>query len=206
HTAKLLLELLEAGCEAEGRHDLRGDSNVESVLAWKAVARAKANNGFAKRAVVHIEHAPPGDARLIETERVAPVHVIVDHRRKQIVRRCDRVKIAGEMKVDLVHWDNLGVAAPGCAALHAEAGAERGFAQTDHRLLADPIERVPQADGGCRLALARRGWADRRDKNELPVRAVRETAQKIIFELGDEAAEGTQGGFGRADLRGDLPD
>ena len=31
-------------------------------------------------------------------------------------------------------------------------------------------------------------------------------AKKIIFELGDEAAERAQGGFGRADLRGDLGD
>src|ERR1700722_12471697 len=110
------------------------------------------------------------------------------------------------MKVDFVYGDNLGVAAPGCAALHAETRAERGFTQTDHRLLADAIERVAQADGGGRLALARRGWADRRDKNELPVRAVREAAKKIILELGDEAAKRTQGGFGRADLRGDLCD
>ena len=123
HTAELLLELLKAGCEAEGRHDLRGDGNVETVLAWKAVARAEPDNCFAKRAVVHIEHAPPGDAPLIEAERVAPVHVIVDHRRKQIVRRCDGVKIAGEMEVDLVHGNNLGVAAAGRAALHAEARA-----------------------------------------------------------------------------------
>src|ERR1700722_9651613 len=110
------------------------------------------------------------------------------------------------MKVDFVYGDNLGVAAPGCAALHAETRAERGFTQTDHRLLADAIERVAQSDGGGRLALARRGWADRRDKNELPVRAVRETVEKIILKLGDEAAKWTQGGFGRADLRGDLHD
>jgi len=34
------------------------------------------------------------------------------------------------------------------------------------------IERVAEADGGCRLALARRGGADRRDKDKLPVRAI----------------------------------
>ena len=195
HAAELLLELLKAGCEAEGRHNLRGDRNVETVLARKAVARAKPDNGLAKRAVVHIEHAPPGDAPLIETERVAPVHVIVDHRRKQIVRRCDGVKIAGEMEVDLVHRDNLGVAAAGRAALHAEARPERRLAQADDRFPADAVERVAEADGGCRLALARRGRADRRHKNELAVRAVRETAKKIILELGDEAAERAQGGF-----------
>ena len=46
------------------------------------------------------------------------------------------------------------------------------------------VERVAEADRGCRLALARRGWADRReDKNvSFAIRAVRETAKKIILE------------------------
>ena len=86
HAPELLLEFLKAGRKAERRHDLRGDCDVETILARKAVARAKPDHGLAKRAVVHIEHAAPGNAPLIETERVAPVHVIVDHRREQIVR------------------------------------------------------------------------------------------------------------------------
>src|SRR6516225_7376811 len=110
------------------------------------------------------------------------------------------------MEVDLVHGDDLGVAAAGRASLHAETGPERGLAQTDDRLPADAVERVAEADGGGRLALARRGRADRGDENELAVLAVRETVEKSIFELGDEAAERAQSGFGRADLRRDLRD
>src|SRR5208283_5827885 len=108
------------------------------------------------------------------------------------------------MEVDLVHRHDLGVASAGRAALQAEAGTERGLAQTDDRLPADAVERIAEADRRRRLALAGRGRVDRRHKNELAVGSVPETAKKIILELGDEAAEGMQGGFGRADLRGDL--
>ena len=159
-----------------------------------------------KRAVVHVEHAPPGDAPLIEAERVAPVHVIVDHRRKQIVRRCYGVKVASEVEVDLLHRRDLGAAAAGRAPFYPEAGPERRLAQTDDRLLADAVERVAEADGGRRLALAGGGRADRADKDELAIRAVLKAAEKIIFELGDEAAEWAQRRFGRANLRGDLGD
>ena len=41
---------------------------------------------LAQRAVVHVEHAAPGDAALVDAERVAPVDVVVDHRRQQVVR------------------------------------------------------------------------------------------------------------------------
>ena len=73
--------------ETEGRHHLGGDRDVEAVLARKAVAdAAEADDRFAQRPVVHVERAPPGDAARIDVERVAPIDVIVDHRRQQIVR------------------------------------------------------------------------------------------------------------------------
>ena len=49
-------------------------------------------------------------------------------------------------------------------ALHAEAGAERRFAQTDRRALADAIERVAQTDGRGGLAFTRRCRADAGDQ------------------------------------------
>src|ERR1700733_3221939 len=110
------------------------------------------------------------------------------------------------MKVDLVHRRDLSVASAGRTSLQAEARPERGLAQADDRLLADAVERIAEADRRRRLALARRGGVDRGHKNELAVGPVAETAKKIILELGDEAAERMQGGFGRADLRGDLRD
>ena len=90
-----------------------------------------------KRAVVHVDHAPPGDAPHVEARLVALVNVIVDERRQQVVSQRDRGEVAGEMQVDVFHRHDLRVAAAGGAALHAEHRAERGLAQADQRLLAD---------------------------------------------------------------------
>jgi hypothetical protein len=89
---------------------------------------------------------------------VAPVDVVVDHRRQQVVGRGDGVKIAGEMEVHVLHRHDLRIAAAGRAALHAEAGPERGLADADRGLLADPVQPVAETHRGRRLALARRAW------------------------------------------------
>ena len=50
------------------------------------------------------------------------------------------------MEVDVLHRYDLRVAAAGRAALDAEAGPERRLAQAAHRLLADEVEAVAEAD------------------------------------------------------------
>ena len=74
----------------------------------------------AQRAVVHVEHAAPGDAARIDAERIAPIDVIVEQRGEKIVRRRDGVEVAGEVKVDVLHRHDLGIAAAGGATLDAE--------------------------------------------------------------------------------------
>src|SRR3546814_18997385 len=71
----------------------------------------------------------------IDVDLFAPVDVVVDQGRQQGVRRGDGVEVAGEVEVDVLHRHHLGVAAAGGAALHAEAGPERGLAQAHPRLL-----------------------------------------------------------------------
>ena len=48
------------------------------------------------------------------------MEVIVQHGRQQVVRGGNRVEIAGEMQVDLIHGDHLGVAAAGRTAFDSE--------------------------------------------------------------------------------------
>ena len=111
--------------EAENRHDFRGDRDVEPGLLRRAIAgAAQARNQVAQAAVIHVHHPAPGDAHRIDARLVAPVDMVVHHRGEQVVCRGDGVEVAGEMQVDLVHRHDLGEAAAGCAALHAEAGAE----------------------------------------------------------------------------------
>ena len=189
HLAEPLLEVLEAGGEAEHGHDLGGDGDVEAVLARKAVGdAAQRGDDLAQRAVVHVDRPPPGDPALVEAERVAPVDVVVEHRRQQVVGAADGVEVAGEVQVDLLHRHDLGVAAAGGPALHAEAGAERRLAQGDHRLLADAVQPVAQAHRRRGLALAGGRRVDRGDQHQAAVGAVGLLGDPAQIELGDVAA------------------
>ena len=136
-----------------------------------------------QRAVVHVDRAAPADAARIDAELVAPIDVVVDHRREQIVGGADRVKVAGEMEVDVLHRHDLRIAAAGRAALHAEAGPEARLAQTQDRLLADVVERVAEPDRRRRLAFAGRCRGDRGDEDQLAVRPVAKRADVIERDL-----------------------
>src|SRR5579862_9392610 len=76
------------------------------------------------------------------------------------------------MQIDVVHRHDLAVPAARRTALHAKARAEARLAQTDHRLLADAVERIAETDRGRRLTLACRRRVDRGDENELAVGAL----------------------------------
>ena len=189
HLAQALLEVLEAGGEAEHGHHLGGHGDVEAVLAREAVGdAAERGDDLAQRAVVHVDRAAPGDPALVDAQRVAPVDVVVEHRRQQVVGAADGVEVAGEVQVDLLHRHDLGIAAAGGPALHAEAGAERRLAQGDHRLLADPVQPVAQAHRGRGLALAGRGRVDRGHQHQPAVGAVGLLGDPAQVELGDVAA------------------
>jgi hypothetical protein len=68
--------------QAEDRHQLRGDDDVEAVLARVAVGgAAERDDHLAQRAVVHVQDALPADVAHVDVELVAVVHVVVDQRR-----------------------------------------------------------------------------------------------------------------------------
>src|SRR5262249_23089383 len=102
---------------------------------------------------------------------------------EQVVRERDGVEVAGEVQVDVLHRHDLRVPAAGGAALHAEHRPQRGLAQADHRLLADVIQRVAEADRGGGLALAGRAGADGGDQDELCVRPGLQAVQVVERDL-----------------------
>ena len=206
--AEPFLEVLEILGEAEDRHHFRGDGDVEAGLARIAVGdAAERADDLAQRAVVHVHDAAPGDAARVDAERVAPVDVVVDQRRQQVVRRGDGVEVAGEVEVDVLHRHDLRVAAAGGAALHAERGPERRLAQAEHRLLADVVERVAQADRGRGLAFAGRRRRDRRDQDQLAVLLALERLDEVHRHLGLVVAVGLEVLRGDAELfLGDVED
>ena len=108
---------------------LRKPYPAQTLAIMGLVRRWQQARAGAVRPVVHVERALPGDAPRVDAELVAPIDVVVDQRRQQVVRGADRVEVAGEMQVDVLHRHHLGVTAAGSAAFHAERGVERRLAQ-----------------------------------------------------------------------------
>jgi hypothetical protein len=152
--------------EAEDGHDLRSHGDVEAVLPRNALGRpAEADHDLAQGPVVHVQDPLERHPAGIDVELVALEDVVVHEGHEGIVRRGDGVEVAGEVQVDLVHRQHLGVAAAGGAALHAQDGAERGFAQRDHHFVPGAGQGIGEPDRRGGLAFARRGGGHRRDQD-----------------------------------------
>src|SRR5699024_3225024 len=109
-------------------HDLGGHGDDEAVLPGHAVdLPAQADDDVPQGPVVHVQAAldqhPPG----VDAQGVALLHVVVQHGAAQVVGGGDGVHVPGEVKVDVLHGQHLGVAAAGRAALYAEHRAQRGL-------------------------------------------------------------------------------
>ena len=161
HLGQAGLHVHQIGGQAQHSHDLRGHHDVEAVLAGHAGGlAAQAAGDMAQLAVVHVHHPLPGDLTGVDVQGVALLDVVVDQGGQQVVGDADGVEVAGEVEVDVLHGDDLGIAAAGRAALHAEHGAQGGLTQTDDGLLADLVQGVGQTHRGGGLALAGGGGAD----------------------------------------------
>ncbi len=195
--AKALFQIGKRYRKTQNGHDLGGDNDVKAVLARITVGRAaQAADDRAQRPIVHVHDTPPGDASHIDTQLVAMVNMVVDHCRQQIVGQRDRVEVAGEVQVDVLHRNNLGVTAACGAALDAKHGSQRRFTQGDDSPLADSIQRITQAYRGGGFALACRGRADRRDQDQFAIGSRMDRLQIIQRQLGFEVPIGFER-FGR---------
>ena len=105
-------------------------------------------------------------------ERVAVVQMVVEERGAQVVRRADRVDVAREVEVEVLHRDDLAVAAARGATLDPEHRAEARLADAHRRPLADVVEALGEADGRGRFALAERRRRDRGDDDVLAARVL----------------------------------
>ena len=181
--AEALLQVGNAGRQAENSHDLGRHGDVEAVLAGHTVGfAAEAVDDVAQLPVVHVDHALPGDFAHIDAELVAVVNVRVEHSRKQIVRSTDGVEVAREVQVNIFHGNDLSISAACSATLDTEHGSQARFAQSDHHVLAALRKRIGQADRRGGLALARRRGVDRRHEHEL-ARRMLVLAQKVVVDL-----------------------
>ena len=165
-----LLQVGDAGGQAEDRHDLAGNGDIKAVLTGGTVhLAAQAIHDEAELAVVHIHAALPGDAAGIDVQGVALLDAVVDHGSQQVICGANGMQVTGKVEVDILHGHHLGIAAAGRAALYAEHGPERGLAQRHDGAAAYLPQRVREADGGRGLSLARRGGVYGGDEDELAV-------------------------------------
>ena len=186
--AELAAKVLQVGREREDRHHLARRRDVEPRLGRDSVlGAAEAADDAPQLSVGDVDRPPPRDCRDLGLVAVEPVRV--DERREQVVRRRDRVHVAGEVEVDVLHRHHLGVAASGRATLDAEDRPERRLPQREHRATADLAESLRQRDRGRRLALARRRRRDRGDVDQLRVRRIGEAVEDREIDLRLVAAE-----------------
>ncbi len=94
----------------------------------------------------------------------------VNGRGEQIVGSGDGVNIAGEVKIELLHRNDLAIAAARGAALDAERGSLARLAHAGENFLAEVrAERLAEADRGGRLAFAEGRGRDRGDDDVFSV-------------------------------------
>ena len=182
--AQLLLQVHQTGGQTQHRHDLAGHSDIKAVLPGHALhPAAQAVHNVAQLSVVHVHHPLPGDLLDVDAQGVALLNVVVQHSGQQVVGRANGVEVAGEVEVDVLHGDHLGVPAAGGSPLDAEHRAQRGLTQGGDRLLADLAQAVGQTHRRGGLALAGGGGGDGGHQNQLAVLRLY-LIQKLVVHLG----------------------
>ena len=184
NVAEAAFEVHQIGREAKNRHDLARNGDIEAVGTRNAVRLAAETYGYlAQGAVVHIDTAQYKHALWVDIKLVALVDVIVYHRAEEVVRGGQRVHIAGEMQIDILHRNHLRISAAGGAALYAENRPHRRLAKRRNTALPQLCERLAETDGNSRLALARGSRVYRRNKYQLAVRTGGGLREKLLREL-----------------------
>ena len=179
------LEIDEIAGEAEDGHDLGGHGDLEAAFTRHAVGgTAEPEHDVAQGAIVHVDHALEQHAARVDAQAVALGEMVVEHRGQQVVRGADRVHVAGEVEVDVLHRRELGVAAARGAALHAEHGPQRRLAERDDRALAEPPQAVGEPDGRRGLSLAGRCRRHRGHQHEGAVGMISTPRDGIPRDLG----------------------
>ena len=174
HSPQSCTEILEIVCQRQDRHDLRGDGDLPLVLAGRSILpAAQPDDHVSQRSVADVDDARPGNRVGVDAQRVLVMDAVVQERGGQIVRRSNRVVVAGQVEIEVLHRNDLAVATAGRPALDAEDRSERRLADRRRGLPTDSVQALRQADRGGGLALAQRRRVDGRDHDVLAPRALR---------------------------------
>ena len=182
--AQALLEVLQISRQAEDSHDLAGNGDLEVILAGNSVhLAAHADNDIAQRSVIHVQDALEQYPADVYPEGVTLLDMVIHEGCEQIVSSSDGVHVAGEVQVDVLHRDHLGVSAAGCAALDSEHRTEGRLTQCQDSLPAGLVHSFAQTNGSRGLALACRGRIDGGHKYQLPVRLISKSVEQLLVQL-----------------------
>ncbi|MGB0097565.1 MAG: hypothetical protein WBP81_34145 [Solirubrobacteraceae bacterium] len=146
---------------ARNRHHFGGGGDVKPGLAGITVgSSAQSEDDLAQRAVVHVDCPAPSDPQRVDLMRIALENRRVEQRGEQIVGGADRVDVAGEVKVQVLHRYDLGQPSTRRAAFDPEHGPQRRLAQAQDGRLSDRAEPLGQSNCRGGLALAGLGRRD----------------------------------------------
>ncbi len=138
-------EVVEIAGDGDDRHHLGRRGDVEARLPHVAVRpAADPDHDLPERAVVHVDAAPPAHGQWVDPRFVSVQEMSFEHGREQVVGGGDRVEVAREVEVQILHRDDLGVPAARGSALDPEDRAHGRLAQAEHGILADVAETLGQ--------------------------------------------------------------
>ena len=81
----------------------------------------------------------------------------------------DRMQVAREVQVYLLHREDLGVTASGSPTLDPKDGSQRWFPDDAACIVPLAVQTLVEADGGDRLSLSEGGRVDAGDENKVPI-------------------------------------
>ena len=211
-------QILAVRGQSEYGHDLGSGGDIDAAVPFGTVGFVLTQPDAAQGSIVDVDdtlernrrwidietvQAGPGQALVTETPFV--VHAGIHRGGQQVVRRSDSVDISGEMQVEVVHGNHLGVPATGGASLDTEGGSLGRLTDRRHRGLSERGEGLGQTDGRHRLALSRFGRCHGRDHDVPSLTAARRIgAHSIEVNLGLEATVELQVILLETDAGGDV--
>ena len=171
--------------KGEDRHHLRGDRDLPLRFARRSIlAAAQPDDGPTDRAVADVDDTRPLDRLSLDAHRIPVVKAVVNECGRQVVRGANRVVVAGQVQVEVLHWDHLAVASSGSAALDPEHWPEGWLPDGYGGPPADSTESLGKPDGRRRLALAEWRRRDGRHDNVLAEWVLRlEPANRLQADL-----------------------
>ena len=133
---------------------------------------SKTNYYITQYTVIHIYTPFPHNLSRIDSKSISLLDMVVKKSCKQVICRCDRMKISGKMKIQIFHRYNLCITATGSTTFNSKARSERWLAQSDQSFFTELCHCLSKSNGNRRLPLSRRSRIDCSNKYQLSIWSV----------------------------------